>query len=267
MRTMKKQTHNRPRIEYIKNISGKKLAFNRYKKAIELLSGRSLVLDCACGSGYGSAMLASNGKRVVGVDISLINVKHAKRMYGKEHTKRRYGDGDCMFVQTDAASLPLKDDIFDSVCSIETIEHLEKKDHKRFLNELKRVMKPNGALVISTPNKGVIPYLNPEHVGELTEKEFDKLLSENFESVEHFCQGVYDGSAMARSMRSIKTALSLFGLLDEMRSLLPGPILSRISARMRGNSFGVQKKELARSKPVTFYSKCEKPKTRKTSAR
>jgi len=243
----------RPYIENIrkKNRFGYEMIVNRYKKAVELLSDNSFVLDCACGSGYGSSILASAGKEVIGIDVSLRDVKHAKRTYG---------NGNCTFVQADSRALPFKDGSFDCACSIETIEHIEKKDHRKFLNELKRTLKPEGTLVISTPNKGLIPYPTSGHVGELTEKEFDKLLSENFTSVKRFGQGIVDGSIVSKFLRFTKTAVCSFGCLDGMRQLLPGPILSRISGKMRGNLFEIQMRESMEGKPLTFYSKCEKPK-------
>jgi ubiquinone/menaquinone biosynthesis C-methylase UbiE len=246
-----KTISNRPYIERINNSSGRKLAFNRYKKAVELLSGNSVALDCACGSGYGSSMLASAGKEVIGIDVSLGEVKHAKKTYGNEG---------CMFAQADAKALPFKDGSFDCTCSIETIEHMEKGYHGQFLNELKRTLKPNGMLVISTPNKGFIPYPTSGHVGELTEKEFNKLLSRSFGSVERFGQGIIDGSIVPRFLRFAKTVVCSFGCLDETRQLLPPPILSWISGKMRGNLLEIQRRELMKGKPLTFYSKCEKPK-------
>src|SRR5512145_1849337 len=54
--------------------------WHRYAFAAPLAAGRR-VLDAACGEGYGSALLARAGAQVLGVDISLDAVAHARSRY------------------------------------------------------------------------------------------------------------------------------------------------------------------------------------------
>lgn len=69
--------------------------------------------------------------------------------------------------------------------SFETLEHLE--DHQGMLQELKRVFKKNGLLIISTPNKLYYSdksnYINKFHVKELYKNEFKNLIANNFINV------------------------------------------------------------------------------------
>jgi SAM-dependent methyltransferase len=86
----------------------------------------------------------------------------------------------------DGARLPLADDCFDVVVSFETIEHLE--DHEAFLAECRRVLKDEGVLVCSTPNKRIFSPVadsppNAYHVREFWPDEFRLLLSGYFEDV------------------------------------------------------------------------------------
>lgn len=110
----------------------------RYRFALSVLRpGR--VLDVASGCGYGTAMLAARGFEAVGVDVDAPSVAAARR-------RHRHG----RFVAADGLRLPFADDSFDAVVSFETLEHVT--DGKAFLEELRRVLRPGGTLVCSTPN-------------------------------------------------------------------------------------------------------------------
>src|SRR5438128_2513632 len=110
---------------------------SRYDFARPYVAGGS-VLDVACGTGYGQARLRRRARRVVGVDADLDAVRTAAR-----------GDGVGPALVGDGARLPFGDGVFDVVTSFETLEHLDERD--RFLSELRRVLKPDGVCVLSTP--------------------------------------------------------------------------------------------------------------------
>lgn len=96
------------------------------------------VLDVGCGTGLNASHLKGMGHKVTGVDLSPVAI---------EKFKAAGFDGEvCDVIE----GLPFKDDTFDIVFSSEVIEHLADTD--RFLNELKRVLRPNGLLILSTPN-------------------------------------------------------------------------------------------------------------------
>jgi len=100
------------------------------------------VLDVACGEGYGAAGLASAGARtVLAVDISADACLLAHARHGVTS------------VQASAEKLPLASDSVDIVISFETIEHLEHPD--KFIAECARTIRPDGLLIISTPNGSV----------------------------------------------------------------------------------------------------------------
>jgi ubiquinone/menaquinone biosynthesis C-methylase UbiE len=111
----------------------------RYSFALPYIKDKK-VLDIACGTGYGLAFLKSSAKSVTGVDV---DIEAAKLAMSECDEKARVllGDG---------TNLPFHDESFDVVTSFETLEHLHER--KLFLSELKRVLKPNGLLILSTPN-------------------------------------------------------------------------------------------------------------------
>lgn len=76
-----------------------------------------------------------------GIDVDEQTVETATRLFG--------GDGVHYQCHT-AEQLPFEDHTFDVVCSFETIEHL---DHPElFLQEIRRVLKPGGNIILSCPN-------------------------------------------------------------------------------------------------------------------
>lgn len=155
----------------------------RYKAAQSLVTDMT-VLDIACGSGYGTKILADKAKMVSGVDLDKPAIKYAQKNYAASNIK--YLVGDCI-------DIPHEDNQFDAVVSFETIEHIP--DYNKFISEVKRVLKPNGLLILSTPNDTQFPEGNEYHVHEFTIKELEALLNKNFKHTDYYYQTtwLYDG--------------------------------------------------------------------------
>lgn len=161
---------------------------HRYLLARELSAGRD-VLDVACGEGYGASLLVGVAHSVVGVDIAQSAVDHAREKYAKPNLR---------FVQGDCARLPLDAASVDLVVSFETIEHHDQ--HEAMLREIKRVLRPDGVLIISSPNRPeydkTLAESNPYHVKELDFAEFFALLQQHFKNVSVYAQRVLTGSLL-----------------------------------------------------------------------
>jgi O-antigen biosynthesis protein len=153
---------------------------HRYALCLELAAGRD-VLDVACGEGYGAALLGTRARSVVGVDLDPGAVERARAEYGAENV--RFETGDC-------AVLPLADASADLVVSFETLEHTAAQDE--MLAEIRRVLRPGGRLVISSPNKRVYSdergHVNRHHVRELYREELVALLERHFPAVRLYGQ-------------------------------------------------------------------------------
>jgi SAM-dependent methyltransferase len=138
----------------------------RYAFAARLTNGRR-ALDAGCGSGYGAARLARGAREVVGIDLSQETVDEARQQY--QAPNLRFECADCL-------DIPAADGCFDLVVAFEIIEHLS--DWRRFLEQARRVLTPDGQFVVSTPNRlyyaearaGLGP--NPFHVHEFEYHEF-----------------------------------------------------------------------------------------------
>jgi SAM-dependent methyltransferase len=150
----------------------------RYEFASTYCMGKR-VLDVACGTGYGSAILAQTGAaQVVGVDISI------EAIAGKQQTRLALANGD-------ACNLPFDNNTFDIVVSFETIEHLASPE--LLLAEISRVLKPGGLCLCSSPNRDFLPFsgrkeTNPYHISEMSYEEFDDLFVKYFDVLERFSQ-------------------------------------------------------------------------------
>lgn len=154
------------------------LHLKRYDFARQFCAGAE-ALDAACGAGYGSAHLAPVATRVVGVDVDARAVEHARSRYVSTNLEFRVGD-----VQ----SLDDPSGIYGVVCSFETIEHVDDPD--RALQELTRVLAPDGTLVISTPSAKTTTASpeNPFHRCEWSAGDFEQLLRGYFDAVELYGQ-------------------------------------------------------------------------------
>jgi SAM-dependent methyltransferase/glycosyltransferase involved in cell wall biosynthesis len=161
---------------------------HRYLLAREYAENKD-VLDIACGEGFGSAILGETARSVMGVDIATEAVKHAAIRYRSHNIKFRQGS---------CAEIPLADDTIDLVVSFETIEHHD--EHKAMMAEIKRVLRPGGVLIISSPDKkeySVLPnYHNPFHVRELFKEEFEDLIRANFKNLSLISQRIVYGSGI-----------------------------------------------------------------------
>lgn len=163
--------------------------WHRYLYASQFVKGR-VVLDVACGEGYGSNLLAEEAERVVGVDISQEAIGHAVIKYVRENLTFRVGS---------AAAIPLMEGGgFDVIVSFETLEHLTEANQVAFLGEVRRLLRREGIFICSTPNRllysDIRGFRNEFHIKEYYEEEFRSLLQGYFTRVEVLGQSVYRGS-------------------------------------------------------------------------
>ena len=117
--------------EKIGKIIERRTVKNLKKEITKYISG-NIVLDNGCGGG------------------SFIYEKHNdKKVYGVDKRKPQIYSG--IFKLADSTKLPFKDNFFDCVISAGVIQYI--KDYNKALEEIKRVLKKEGKLIISTVNR------------------------------------------------------------------------------------------------------------------
>lgn len=172
----------------------------RYRWACTFVHGAT-VLDAACGVGYGSVMMIEHGKaaKVIGMDLSEQAIGEARRRYNSVQN--------AIFCLGDVENLAFDDNSFDVYTSFETIEHVPHPE--RLLQEAVRVLKPDGILLISTPNRMVTnpgisitgkPF-NKFHLREWSFEEFESLLRQFFRNVEMLTQAPFSKTYVRRLTR------------------------------------------------------------------
>jgi 2-polyprenyl-3-methyl-5-hydroxy-6-metoxy-1,4-benzoquinol methylase len=116
-----------------------------------LLGNYAALLDVGCGPGSFISLLDPE-KTAVGIDLDPGQIAYANKTYG---TKKH-----CFLRQKAEARFPFKDESFDVITIIEVIEHITRDQAFRMLNEARRVLKPGGRVILSTPNyAGLWPVL------------------------------------------------------------------------------------------------------------
>ncbi|MFH1772013.1 MAG: class I SAM-dependent methyltransferase [Candidatus Omnitrophota bacterium] len=138
----------------------------------------SVCLDLGCAEGFGTKELAGVLRKVVGIDIDKKSIERAAS---------KYAGPSCSFMHYEAGRLPFSDCEFDAVVSLHVIEHISDAGH--FLRDIERVLKPNGILILTTPNralrlpKGGQPF-NIHHVKEYDGFELKEALSDYFTGID-----------------------------------------------------------------------------------
>ena len=160
------------------------LAASRLQSAAHAAATPLQVLDIACGLGYGSKILAQKlDARLTSLDIDQEALDYAHQYHGDPRITHRLSS----ITQIEA-----EDASFDAAVCYETIEHVNHENALAALGELHRVLKPGGALFISTPNRYFTFLLqqmgmkNPFHFYEFRPEELAAALRAQDFQVRHF---------------------------------------------------------------------------------
>ncbi len=119
---------------------------NFFKREIlPFIAGQGHWLDAGCGSGYFARLLASRGVQVTGVDASAPMIEAANKLASQADISGLLN----FMVIRDVVRLPFADDSFAGCLCLSVLEYVDEPYES--LNELARVIKPGGVLVLSVP--------------------------------------------------------------------------------------------------------------------
>jgi SAM-dependent methyltransferase len=206
----------------------------RYVFSLPFVENKT-VLDIACGTGYGIAIVKRSAAYVTGVDIDPQAAAEAKAEC----------NGKASVLLGNGLGLPFADGSFDVITSFETLEHLHER--ATFLSELNRVLKAGGVLLLSTPNANYSQPVdgkpaNPFHIHEYTPDELRRELEARF-VIETFLGQTLDPSAgippfyeaQKRLPKDTATQVRLVGW--KLFNKIPLGIRERLSEMIWGKPF------------------------------
>jgi len=159
----------------------------RYQLAANILNKCqcNVVLDCFCGTGYGTYYIARELQNVVfcGIDASRESIDFANHYYSAANT----------YFSNKVYPFQLPQDTFDFIICFESMEHIE--NGLMFVRDLIKALKKNGYLVLSAPNEDVNPLnitKNKFHYKHYTRNELSSVFSDELAVVKWYGQNVYN---------------------------------------------------------------------------
>lgn len=139
----------------------KRFALPGHQVIFELLSPGERLLDIGCGDGCFTLIAKNKIKEVFGVDISSIAIKKARNKIDNRDDKDHFHFSVCDVDE----GLPFSDSFFDAVTCIALLEHVIHPPS--LLNEIKRILKNRGELIILVPNDAWLLYRLQSLIGKI----------------------------------------------------------------------------------------------------
>lgn len=146
----------------------------------KFLDKNDLVLDIGCNNGQQTLKAAKVVKKIIGIDVDEKLLEIAKR-----EAKRKRISNVTFLVVSAETKLKFRENSFDKVLFFDVLEHIENQNLA--LSEIWRVLKKDGLLLLSVPNKntswkrlqrsvGLSYFSDPDHKREYSKAEITKLL-------------------------------------------------------------------------------------------
>ena len=195
-----------------------------YKEASTLISGT--VLELGSGEGYALKELLANVEHYIAIDKHKTFISQDLLDLNK-----------IQFIQTELPPIKeVSDNSVDFVVTFQVIEHIN--NDKKFIEEIYRVLKPNGKLILTTPNIFMSLSRNPWHIREYNPEQMAQILQSSFSNFE--VKGIFGNDKVMRyyeeNKRSVHriTRLDIFNMqywLPRWLLQVPYDILNRLNRR------------------------------------
>lgn len=172
-----------PREKHFQKNEWWKKMLLRYGLAMHFSKGKDILETCS-GLGWGAYLLDGVSKTVTCIDIDKESINLSKQLWGTNKTE---------YINGSVLKIPVKDNKYDVVTAMESIEHFKLEDIKIYLSEIYRVLKRGGFLIGSSAfpdtkeEARVLCSKNRYHLYICTKREIKKLLREhNFNKIRIF---------------------------------------------------------------------------------
>lgn len=113
--------------------------------------GVDSLLDVGCASSFMLNLLGKKSRKSIGLDFDTEKLCEAKSNFSHNQ-----------YICSSGEYLPFKDKTMDVITFFETLEHVE--NEQRFLKEIHRVLKADGVIMLSVPNKGAVEFLDIDNI-------------------------------------------------------------------------------------------------------
>ena len=145
----------------------------RYQIILNNISSSNTVLDIGCGDGYLMSLLSNFNDNVYGIDYERTAIKIARNKLCNFHN--------CTVLQASCYETPFPDSYFDLIILSDVIEHLSFPTD--CINEISRILKPAGTLLITTPKWRQDRMWDEVHFKEYTSLELENMLLPSFNNI------------------------------------------------------------------------------------
>lgn len=171
------------------------------------------LLEVGCGTGRGLEILVNASENYTGIDKNEGLIKEHTQTYPQSK----------FYYQSVPPFSNIPDDSMDTLITFHVIEHIKNDD--AFVKEIKRVLKPGGTAIVTTPNVAMRLARNPWHVREYTREGLKGLLEKHFGSVE--CKGICGSPKMMEYYEENKKSVQKVMKFDvlNLQYLLPAWML------------------------------------------
>jgi 2-polyprenyl-3-methyl-5-hydroxy-6-metoxy-1,4-benzoquinol methylase len=143
----------------------------RYQYAIKLIKSKKIVVDIACGSGYGSKMIAMKDNKVFAIDNSKQALNLSKKFNYHKNIQWILGN-----IKNISKIVTEK---VDAIVCFETLEHIE-KNHDMVLKQFNNILKENAPAICSVP---LNHRLNKWHKKVFNFQEREDLFKKHFKNI------------------------------------------------------------------------------------
>ena len=188
-----------------------------YRTLLLSLCHNQEILEYGCGLGSYAIILAKNGARVVGIDISEVAIEMATAQAKQENLEH------ITFCLDDAEAMNFDNDRFDIICGTSILHHL---DMEKALKEITRVLKSEGKAIFIEP-MGHNPFINlfRKLTPHLRTEDEHPLTNEDLKRMKKFFHQIHFNffhlfSLLAVPFRNTSVFSSLLKMLDQFDQTL-----------------------------------------------
>lgn len=187
------------------------------------------VLELGCNKGFGTIIYAEDARSVKAVDTSSTAIEKARKYNARENIE---------YICLDSWTLPFADNTFDLTVLFQVIEHIALDKLDVFLREIKRVTRPDGQVIVSTPNRDIrlLPFQKPWnkfHTKEYSAQDLEQLLSRYFAEVK--VEGLFGVEALNKiERRRVRQKPGKVYIKEPLRKYLIRPIRDSLKAALGG---------------------------------